>query len=254
MARKQKFNEDILLEAVVKYSEISNRKIKATELARWARKNIFGLEEVQDYHFLRPIKEKDSKTGKTLFKKRLCTERIEEINKARNYSNKITNNILLQNTNIDDFYALQLGEQRELIVATRQTYIMLKKQIEKITIEKNKLEDKEIVLDNTINELLGRLNKIEQEQKVLRKRVSYILSVTDEEIRKVMYEKIGIKDNHRDLEIYLNEITKDLEDSKDIIEIIKSHSRGEVYQEKLIKETLSNHKEIKNNIIKNLFE
>lgn len=51
MAKTQKYSEDQLLEAVVKFSEIEKKKIKATELAKWCRDNIEGLEEVRDYHF-----------------------------------------------------------------------------------------------------------------------------------------------------------------------------------------------------------
>ena len=59
MAKTQKYSEDRLLEAVIKFAEIEKRKIKATELAKWCRGNMEGLEEVRDYHFTRPIKEKD---------------------------------------------------------------------------------------------------------------------------------------------------------------------------------------------------
>ena len=64
MARTQKFPEDLLLEAVVKYAEVEKGKIKATELAAWAASNIKGLEGVRDYHFMRPVRNKDSKHGK----------------------------------------------------------------------------------------------------------------------------------------------------------------------------------------------
>ena len=47
MARTQKFPEDLLLEAVVKYAEVEKGKIKATELAAWAALNIKGLAQVQ---------------------------------------------------------------------------------------------------------------------------------------------------------------------------------------------------------------
>lgn len=56
MARTQKFPEDLLLEAVVKYAEVEKGKIKATELAAWSALNIKGLEGVRDYHFMRPVK------------------------------------------------------------------------------------------------------------------------------------------------------------------------------------------------------
>lgn len=47
MAKTQKYSEDKLLEAVVKFSEIEKKKIKATELAKWCRNNVEGLEEVR---------------------------------------------------------------------------------------------------------------------------------------------------------------------------------------------------------------
>ena len=62
MAKTQKYSEDQLLEAVVKFSEIEKKKIKATEIAKWCRSTMEGLEEVRDYHFTRPVKEKDEKT------------------------------------------------------------------------------------------------------------------------------------------------------------------------------------------------
>ena len=48
MAKTQKYSEDQLLEAVIKFSEIEKKKIKATELADWCRSNIEGLEDVRD--------------------------------------------------------------------------------------------------------------------------------------------------------------------------------------------------------------
>lgn len=76
MAKTQKYSEDRLLEAVVKFAEIEKRKIKATELARWCRSNMEGLEEVRDYHFTRPIKEKDIKTGKMVGRPKLSPSRL----------------------------------------------------------------------------------------------------------------------------------------------------------------------------------
>ena len=48
MARTAKFTDDLLLDAVVQYADIYKGKIKATELAEWARKNIAGLELKMD--------------------------------------------------------------------------------------------------------------------------------------------------------------------------------------------------------------
>lgn len=89
MARTQKFPEDLLLEAVVKYAEVEKGKIKATELAAWAALNIKGLEGVRDYHFMRPVRNKDSKTGKQTAGKKNCTLRMEEINRARSLTESV---------------------------------------------------------------------------------------------------------------------------------------------------------------------
>ena len=64
MAKTRIYNDDILIEAVEKYSEQhTSGKIKATKLAEWAQQNIIGLENVRDYHFLREITYKDPKSG-----------------------------------------------------------------------------------------------------------------------------------------------------------------------------------------------
>ena len=93
MARTQKFPEDLLLEAVVKYAETEKGKIKATELAAWAALNIRGLEGVRDYHFMRPIREMDSRTGKQTLIKKSCTLRMEEINRARSLTESVKRNV-----------------------------------------------------------------------------------------------------------------------------------------------------------------
>ena len=87
MAKTRIYNDDILIEAVEKYSEQhTSGKIKATKLAEWAQQNIIGLENVRDYHFLREITYKDPKSGQKKSKKRPCTVRMEEINSTRNVS------------------------------------------------------------------------------------------------------------------------------------------------------------------------
>ena len=103
MAKTQKYSEDKLLEAVVKFSEIEKKKIKATELAKWCRNNVEGLEEVRDYHFTRPIKSKDEKSGKIIERPKLCTLKIEEINNSRSLTASINKNLLLRASNIDTF-------------------------------------------------------------------------------------------------------------------------------------------------------
>ena len=80
MAKKQKIDNDLLLEAVVKYADVCKRKIKYKELAEWSAANISGLEDVKDYMFSRSMVETDPITGKKKQRERPCTVRIKEIN------------------------------------------------------------------------------------------------------------------------------------------------------------------------------
>ena len=103
MARTQKYTEELLLEAVVKYAETERGKIKATELAEWAGANITGLEGVRDYHFMRPVREKDPQTGAVTMRRKPCTVRMDEINRARNLTAQISRNALLKASTIEEF-------------------------------------------------------------------------------------------------------------------------------------------------------
>lgn len=84
MAKTPKYTDEKLLEAVVKYADQHRGKIEATKLAEWASENIEGLEGVADRHFTRPEEKTDPKTGKKVKKTKLCTEKITELNAARN--------------------------------------------------------------------------------------------------------------------------------------------------------------------------
>ena len=84
MAKGQKFADAQLLDAVERYAEFQKGgKIKITELVRWCRRNVPGLEEVRDYHFSRPVTVFDKKKGRNVRADKKCTQRIDEINKQR---------------------------------------------------------------------------------------------------------------------------------------------------------------------------
>lgn len=55
MAKKQKIDNDLLLEAVVKYANICKGKIKIQGAGRMVNGKYPGLEEVKDYMFSRPM-------------------------------------------------------------------------------------------------------------------------------------------------------------------------------------------------------
>ena len=121
MARTQKYTEELLLEAVVKYAETERGKIKATELADWAGANITGLEGVRDYHFMRPAREKNPQTGAVIVRQKSCTVRMEEINKARSLTAQISRNALLKASTIEEFMNQPGFIQRRQIAETRET-------------------------------------------------------------------------------------------------------------------------------------
>ena len=136
MGKEQKYSEEKLLEAVVKYAGLHKRKIKTTELAAWASMNIDGLEGVKDYHFTRDVTETDPKTGEKTTRPKECKKRINEINRSRHTASEIHNNPLLQASNVDAFLELPPHDQRYWILETR-------KQVGRLVAENRKLQNKE---------------------------------------------------------------------------------------------------------------
>ena len=64
MAQKEKYTEEQLMDAVVKYSETVSGKIKITELAKWAADNVSGLEGIQAHNFRGKRKVINKRTGR----------------------------------------------------------------------------------------------------------------------------------------------------------------------------------------------
>ncbi len=223
MAKTQKYSEDQLIEAVVRFSEIEKKKIKATELAEWCRENFKGLEEVRDYHFTRPIKEKDAKSGKMVERQKLCTVRIEEINKSRSLIVSISTNILLKASNIDVFMEQPDSAKRKMIVETRETVDKLLIRNANIARENEalKAENKSMKLDIlSISEKVESLWKL---QSKLIKQVTYLIKSTDEVARKNILEQMGITDGSVDLDVYTKNLQQDIKDVMDINKVLKKH-------------------------------
>lgn len=173
MAKTQKYSEDQLLEAVIKFSEIEKKKIKATELADWCRRNIEGLEEVRDYHFTRSIKEKDEKTGKMIDRPKLCTLKIEEINKSRSLTVSINTNLLLRASNIDTFMEQPDAAKRKMIVETRETVDKLLTRNGNITRENEALKAENKSMKSDILIMADKIGALQKAQDKLIKQVSY---------------------------------------------------------------------------------
>lgn len=223
MAKTQKYSEDQLLEAVIKFSEIEKKKIKATELADWCRRNIEGLEDVRDYHFTRYIKEKDEKTGKMVERPKLCTLKIEEINKSRSLTVGINTNLLLRASNIDTFMEQPDAAKRKMIVETRETVDKLLTRNGNITRENEALRAENKSMKSDILIMTDKIDVLQKAQDKLIKQVSYLMKATDEATRKEMLAKMGIEDESVDLNTYSESLKQELSEVMDINKSLRKY-------------------------------
>lgn len=192
MAKAQKINNDLLLEAVVKYSDICKGKIKYKELAEWSAANIEGLEEVRDYMFSRPITETDPSTGKKKSQDRPCTIRIKEINASRTVTADIATNILIQVSNVETFMSLPRAEQRRAILATREQVTSLTQRNIYLERENKRIVSADEDLKTFAAELEARLLTVAETHELLKKHINYIRKFTDAAQRRQALEQIGI--------------------------------------------------------------
>lgn len=223
MAKTQKYSEDQLLEAVIKFSEIEKKKIKATELADWCRRNIEGLEEVRDYHFTRSVKEKDEKTGKMVERSKLCTLKIEEINKSRSLTVSISTNLLLRASNIDTFMEQPDAAKRKMIVETRETVDKLLTRNGNITRENEALRTENKSMKSDILIMTDKIDALQKAQDKLIKQVSYLMKATDEAARKEMLAQMGIADESVDLNVYSESLQQELSEVMDINKSLRKY-------------------------------
>jgi hypothetical protein len=223
MAKTQKYSEDQLLEAVIRFSEIEKKKIKATELAKWCRDNIKGLEEVRDYHFTRPVKEQDQKTGKIIEKPKLCTIRMDEINKSRSITVTINKNLLLKASNIDTFMEQSDSAKRKMIVETRETVDRLLIRNVNITRENEALKAENRRMKSDIIEISEKIDVLQKAQAKLIRQISYLMKATDEAARKEAMSQMGITDGTIDLNTYSKSLEQDISDVMDINKTLRRH-------------------------------
>ena len=223
MAKTQKYSEDQLLEAVVKYAEVEKKKIKATELAKWCRNNMEGLEEVRDYHFTRPMKVRDDMTGKMIEQKKLCTQKIEEINKSRSLVVSINTNLLLRASNINAFMEQPEPAKRKMIAETRETVDKLLTHNGYLERENKSLRAENNSMKAVIFNVTDKLESLQKEQERLIKQVSYLMKVTDEAARREMLEKMGISDGSADLDAYTNSLQQKISEVMEINKILRRY-------------------------------
>lgn len=216
MGKKQRFQEDILLEAVVKYAEICQGKIKATELAKWANENIPELAGVEYYHFTRTVRERDGKTGKINERVKKCSERIDEINQARSLSYKADTNVLLYSSNPAAMFELPINAQKKLVLQTREIFYELRKQCVKLRSRNSNLEKINDACASNIKDIDVKISGIEKKLSILEKQVRYLLRATDEKTRRELLKARGIEDGSIDFDIYIDSLKQSVKDVSDI--------------------------------------
>ena len=194
MARTQKYTEELLLEAVVKYAEAESGKIKATELAAWAAANISGLEGVRDYHFMRPVRERNLQTGVVMVRHKLCTVRMEEINKARSLTAQISRNTLLKASAIEDFMKQPGFVQRRQIAETRETVGRLAAKNESLSRANEALRAENKSFRKGMEQLTEDIRRLQDTQGRLTKQVTYLMKASDEKSRKAALADMGLTD------------------------------------------------------------
>ena len=232
MAKTQKYSEDRLLEAVIKFAEIEKGKIKATELAKWCRGNMEGLEEVRDYHFTRPIKEKDIKTGKMVERPKLCTVRMEEINRSRSVMAGTNTNLLLGSSDIGTFLGQPVRLQRKMIADTREAVGRLLAGNQRLARENDALmaENKRLSAEQAV--LAERLDLLAKAQERLGKQVVHLMKATDEASRKEMLARMGVMDGTVDLAAYTQSLRLGIDEAVRIGRTLGKHAAVECRQAK----------------------
>ena len=220
MARTQKYTEELLLEAVVKYAEAESGKIKATELAAWAAVNISGLEGVRDYHFMRPVRERNLQTGVVMVRHKLCTVRMEEINRARSLTSQISRNTLLKASAIEDFMKQPGFVQRRQIAETRETVGRLAAKNESLSRANEALRAENKSFRKGMEQLTEDIRRLQDTQGRLTKQVTYLMKASDEKFRKAALADMGLTDRNVDLDVYTRSLEQEIGSVMDLRKVL----------------------------------
>ncbi len=221
MAKVSSFSDELLTEAVVRYSKVTSGKIMAEKLARWAAENIPGLEGVKGYHFTHPLVRKDPQTGKTVTKKRICRLRIEELNTARMTRAQILQNPLLHSVNLEECLEMPEAQLRASILDARKQMDTLIKENIRLGQKSIQLEAKNAEYKSALEEQEARLQGLAKEVEGLSKSISRLIRMGDEAQRKAALESIGFKDGGTDLDAYVASLSAKVDETLSINEAIR---------------------------------
>ncbi len=221
MAKTPHFSEELLAEAVIKYSAVESGKIMASRLAEWARANIKGLEEVKDYHFTRSLMQKDPQTGKEVKIKRLCTVRMEELNAGRLTRTLIQKNPLLHSSSVEECLAMPRPQLASCILDAREQMDKLILENSQLRQKNDQLESKNSQYRESLEQQGSQLQELQEEVNVLSKSISRLIRMGDEAQRKAALESIGFKTGEVDLDVYLENLTIKIGDALSINDAVR---------------------------------
>ena len=228
MAKKEKYSEDMMLDAVMKYSEEYRGKIKLPELAKWTSKHISGMEGIKEYHFR--ANRTRIKNGKKVKGNNLAFEKIQELNELRKAGNVIKHNILLYSADIDDFLREPVTEQRKHVMEARRKVEELIRENSTLRSQNTMIQAENESLEQKLNRIMKLLDRVQEKQKTLDKKIRLLMKLVDEEQRKKVLQQAGIQDDGLDLKVYADSLQENIKDAfsiskaiQPIIEIIQEN-------------------------------
>lgn len=202
MAKTQKYSDDLMLNAVVRYAETYEQKIMLTKLCEWASANIEGLEGIRDHHFKQAITVTDPKTKKRKRMPRPAYRKVQEINAARMTSAVAGRNALMTASDLNKFFALPRYDQINEINEMRDTVKRLISEKSDMSRYNEHLSRENDSLKKELSEALARIGDAAKIQALLQKKTALLLRLVDEAQRKNVLELIGINDLGLDLDMY----------------------------------------------------
>lgn len=158
---------------------------------------------------------------------KLCTFRIEEINKSRSLAACINTNILLKATSIDSFMVQPALAQRKMIAETRETVDKLLVRNANLMRENEAIKSENKTLKTKISDISDKVTSLQKAQSILHRQVIYLMKVTDKAARKAVLAEMGISDGMIDLDAYTKSLRKDVDTVTNLNQILRKHLSNE---------------------------
>ena len=226
MAQKEKYTEEQLMDAVIKYSETIPGKIKITELAKWAADNVPGLEGIQAHNFRGKRKVINKRTGKQEQLQLLAFERIQRINEMRMGTKALRSTELLHSSDPDKFLYLPRPIQRSQILDAREYIEKLIDRDRALTKQNNDLLEENTRLKDDNIKLQDGLDQIQERQEMIEKKLTQMVRQMDEQRQAETLQSLGVMDDGVDLEVYVKSLRQDIGDVFSISNSIRRFKEG----------------------------